>query len=114
MKRKTVLGTGKINEIKAITLYSHAHISNLDPELTADKILQYLNKNDLKEVKCIKLKSNRPDEYSSFKISVPSSEFTKVKDPTLWPEGTRINNFLFHLMKNQQSPEMGVSARHPN
>lgn len=103
-KRRSIVGTGKSDEIKAVTLFSHAHISNLYPDITTEKLINYLNKKDLKDVKCIQLRSNRPDEYSSFKVSVPSSEFEKLKDPNLWPEGTRINNFLFRLMKNHQPP----------
>lgn len=98
--RKSIIGTGKIDDFKANILFSHAHISNLSPDVTEEKIIQYLNKNNIKDASCKKLISNRPEEYSSFKVSVPKSSFDTIKDPSLWPEGTRINNFLFHLSKN--------------
>lgn len=94
---------GKTEEFKAITSLSHIHVSNLDPKLNPEKIIKYLTDHSFKEVKCTRLRSNRPEEYSSFEISVMSADSDKVKNPDLWPEGTRINNFLFHLFKKPPS-----------
>lgn len=85
--------------MRAVKQYSHVHVSNLDPNVTEEDILSHLEKNNFTGVKCTKMNSNRPTEYSSFKLSVYSEDFDKIKQPTLWPEGSRINNFLFRLVK---------------
>lgn len=75
---------------------------NLDPELTADELSNYLRSKKIDTVECELLKSKYPDRYSSFKVSFPSKYFEEVNRPEFWPENTCVNRFLFHLSRKQQ------------
>lgn len=42
------------------------------------------------DVICEKLDSEKPEIYSSFKLTLPKEYF----DPTIWPEGIALNKFF--------------------
>ncbi|KAK9872182.1 hypothetical protein WA026_016236 [Henosepilachna vigintioctopunctata] len=98
-KNMSINGTGQGNKvtIKGVMAYSHLHICKLDPNLTEEEIIQYLRDNDFTDIRCVKLVSRRPEEYSSFKISAPREVVESLKNPDIWPVGSRINPFLYHL-----------------
>ncbi|KAK9876122.1 hypothetical protein WA026_011239 [Henosepilachna vigintioctopunctata] len=99
-----IVGIGHSSKlaIKGIKLLGHVHICKLDPNLTEDCLKDYLNNSGFKDVQCIKLQSRRPEEYSSFRISVPREDLELLKKPEIWPEGSRINPFLFRLDQKYQ------------
>lgn len=56
----------------------------------------------LKFLECMKIISNRPEEYSFFKhLTFLESKYEALKNPEIWPEGVRINNFLFRQIKSK-------------
>ncbi|KAK9887426.1 hypothetical protein WA026_022361 [Henosepilachna vigintioctopunctata] len=60
--------------IKGMKSLGYIHVCELDPSLTGNQMVNYLNENCFEDVQCVKLKSRRPDEYSCFRISVPREE----------------------------------------
>ncbi|XP_044747663.1 uncharacterized protein LOC123308918 [Coccinella septempunctata] len=106
---KTIVGSGKAEEmsIRGIPKYGYLHVCKLDPSLKPDLIVKHLNTNGFVGVICEKLESKRPKEYLSFKITVPAEDFEAVKNPDLWPTGSRINHFLFRLNR-MKTPMIGA------
>lgn len=98
-KRIIGIGKGENITIKSAPKYGHLHVCKLHPTLKTEDLTTYLKMNGFEDIKCEKLESNRPEEYSSFKISVQEGDFEKIKNPEIWPEGTCINNFLFRLAR---------------
>lgn len=98
---RSIIGTGQASNfsIKGSKQLVHLHICRVDPEVTEGELILHLNQNRFSDVQCSKLESKRPEEYSSFKISVPRAKIEKIKNPEIWPEGVQINPFLFHLWK---------------
>ncbi|KAK9889275.1 hypothetical protein WA026_004554 [Henosepilachna vigintioctopunctata] len=70
-KSKSLVGTGGGCNIliKGVKQLCHTHICKLSPDLTVENIIHHLNKNNLDGVRCVKLSSKRPDEYSSFRAT---------------------------------------------
>lgn len=105
-KRKTVIIHGSSNEntsIKAATRYVHYHVFRLDPKLTREDLEKYLNDMKFEDVKCIKITSKHPDEYSSFKVTVPARFEDLISSPTTWPKDTCVNRFLAHLWRENSN-----------
>ena len=68
-------------------------IYRVDPSTTDSQISSYLNDNNftVREISCI---SNPNARFKSFKLKVPATEFQKLFNETLWPEGVRIRKFI--------------------
>ena len=49
-------------------------------------------------VKCV---SNNEAKNSSFKLTVPVSEFDKLFDSSVWPEGISIRRFRFQSTRSK-------------
>lgn len=104
-KFNVVYGTADKNcSIKAVRRFSHFHVSRLDPNLTVEELLQYLQGRDIANAKLEKLQSKYPEQYSSFKVSVPSDQVQDVLNPELWPTDTCINRFFFRVWQKNKSP----------
>lgn len=76
------------------------HVSNLKPETTIDNIRSFLNKN-FKDVGCEAIKSKRPNEYASFKVTLLRSEKEKALDATNWPNNASVRYFFHRKVENQ-------------
>lgn len=95
-----IYGSSNENDtIKAATKYVHYHVFRLQPDLTCDRLETYLKSKKIEDVKCMKISSKHPDEYSSFKVTVPARLDDLIKDPTTWPQDVCINRFLSRLLK---------------
>ncbi|KAL3281844.1 hypothetical protein HHI36_005047 [Cryptolaemus montrouzieri] len=73
-------------------MLGHMHVCKLDSNLTEDQISEHLRENGFQDVRCIKMESKRPDEYSSFrhggvtvlvKYHTHCKELNSFKDSTL-------------------------------
>lgn len=105
-KRKTVVyGTADTNcTIKAVSRYKHFHVFRLDPELSTDVLADYIRTKNVPGARVEKLKSKYPDEYSSFRVSVPDSHANDILDPSFWPKNTCVNRFFFRdLLKKTRT-----------
>lgn len=100
---QTTFGTAVSDELKGITRYAHLHVFGFAPNTTETIITTYLSKKDINETKIEQLKSRRPEEYASYKISVPLEVLEEAQKPSLWPTGVKINRFLERIwLKSQQ------------
>lgn len=101
--RKSTIICGSNNTetvIKGVVKYAHLHVFRLAPTVTEDNLKDYLTSKGIDKLKCEKLISKHPDDYSSFKVSVPMDMLERVKQPTMWPENVCVNRFFHHLTRN--------------
>jgi hypothetical protein len=84
-----------LSTLSSIPKNVHLHVSRLSPDTEAEKLQAYLRPFVISISSCEKLKSKRPEVYSSFRISLPASELEKVMDPQIWPQGISINRYFF-------------------
>lgn len=71
----------------------HYHATNFGVDATQDGLEDYL-KTYAPNVKVLKLNARYPKRYSSFKISLPSSESSTLLDPNIWPSHVILNRFF--------------------
>lgn len=101
-KLEVIIGSNKNEcDIKGVSKFRHFHVYRLEPTMTSEKLINYIKTKNIPDVMCEKLNSKYPEEYSSFKISVPEAYANQVITPEMWPEGICINRFLFHLTKKK-------------
>ncbi|KAK9753677.1 hypothetical protein QE152_g1847 [Popillia japonica] len=94
---KTTFGTADGIKLKGAIRYSHLHVYGLHPLTTVSEVEEYLKSKGFNSSKCTQLQSKRPEEYASFKISVPFNSLEDAKNPNIWPSGVSINRFLERL-----------------
>lgn len=92
-------GTATNTELKGVMRYAHLHVYGLDPNTTDNNINNYLAANGIANTKSEKLKAKHPDEYSSYKVSVPFEKLNEAIKPELWPSGVRVNRFLEQIWR---------------
>lgn len=103
-KRNIIRGTDKkTTGIKVADRYAHFHVFGLHTDTSPQELTDYLTCKGITSVTCLKVISKRPEEYSSFKVSVNYNDREKITDPGNWPEGVGINPFLARLMRPQRS-----------
>lgn len=73
--------------------FSIFHVTNLKPETTAENLQDFL-KSNFSSVRCEKLTSRYPENYSSFKVTIPSSDYEKALDGSNWPIRASIHRFF--------------------
>ena len=94
-------GTAKNLSIKGAEKLAHMHLYGLSVDTTADDLIKHLNAQNILNTKCEALISKRPDEYTSYKISCKMEDLEKLKNPEIWPEGVRLNRFLFNISQKR-------------
>ncbi|KAK9882620.1 hypothetical protein WA026_016683 [Henosepilachna vigintioctopunctata] len=99
--RKTlVVGTDSgAADVEGLDKFKAFHVSNLKPETNVESLQNFL-KNKFSKVKCEKLTSRYPDSYASYKVLIPSSEYSKALDTSSWPNKVTVNHF-FHKKTKQ-------------
>ena len=99
-RSNTIQGTATESlPIEGAVNFHHFHVFQVAPHVTEATMLKYLTDKEFTKVKCEKMRSKRPDEYSSYKISVPADQSEKLKQPEVWPKNVRINRFFERLVK---------------
>lgn len=98
----TTHGTATNIELKGSVRYAHLHMYGLEPTTTEADITNYLSAKGINNTKLEKLKSKHPEEYASYKLSVPFEMLEEAKKPELWPSGVRLNRFLEQIWKKSQ------------
>ncbi|KAL3272252.1 hypothetical protein HHI36_022734 [Cryptolaemus montrouzieri] len=70
-KKRSVIGIGQGDKIsiRGVKMLGHMHVRKLDP----NQISEHLRENGFQDVRCIKMESKRPEEYSSLRVSAPIS-----------------------------------------
>lgn len=82
------------SKVEGIEKMKFLHVSNLKPDTKAEDLLSFLNKNFSNKVKCESLKSRFPDSYSSFKVTIPASEYEKALIASNWPNRASVRYFF--------------------
>ena len=96
-----ILEASNTEDLKGVAPQHHLHVYRLARDTSCEDIKNYLQAKNLKINKCEKLQSKYPNEYASFKLSVPENEAAKITNPDLWPVGVRINRF-FHWISRKE------------
>ncbi|CAH1107897.1 unnamed protein product [Psylliodes chrysocephalus] len=71
----------------------HYHATNFAPDVSSENLQKHLQK-FAPNVKVQKLNSRNPDQYSSFKISLPPLESGDIMDSKIWPYKVFLNRFF--------------------
>ena len=71
----------------------------MSKEVKPDDLKKYVESKGFTvlNVKCV---SNNEAENSSFQLTVPVSEFDKLFDSSVWPEGISIRRFRFNSTRS--------------
>ena len=104
-RQRVIVGESEENANGVATLqtvpkFIDLHVYRLHPSTTEADVIGYL-KPMFKEVLCETLPSKHPLQYSSFKVSLYSYNFSKAMDSTIWPKGACIDKFFQWKKKNQ-------------
>lgn len=97
--------------LKSAVIYKSLHVYKLQASTSEEEVIQYLKNRGFMGVKCEKLNSRRPDEYSSFKVSVTDTDYDKLNCEETWPTGVRFNHFLHRLGRLPVQTNMEAPAR---
>ncbi|CAH1109638.1 unnamed protein product [Psylliodes chrysocephalus] len=82
----------------------YLHSTNWDPQTSTEELTNYLQV-IIPSLRLEKLNSRYPQEYASFKLSVPNSELNKIMKPEIWPSGVLINEFFPSKRLNQYTQQ---------
>jgi hypothetical protein len=75
-------------------------IYRVDNDTSTDDIIDFLNDNTIAFRDVIQM-SKIGSTYKSFKLVVPMTEYDKVVDEDLWPEGIKVRRFLSRRYDNE-------------
>lgn len=89
-----VYGKATEFEFKGVVKYKDYHVYRLPPKFEDTDLINHLKSKDIQDVKCERMNSRYPDEYSSFKVSVALKYDKEFRNPNIWPEYVVINPFL--------------------
>lgn len=95
-KETGIFGTGTITGASAISVVekkSILFVSRLKANTPANLLENYL-KSDFPEVQCSALESKYPNDYSSFKVCINSSNIERAMKPEMWPAGAYVAKFF--------------------
>lgn len=100
--QNTIKGVANTSDLVAATRFIHLHVYWLNKDTTVEKLKSYLNNKNFKQVICEKLNSRRPEEYASFKVSVPTTDLDAIRKPEIWPVGACVNRFFLNLPRTDR------------
>ena len=88
---------------KGVVKYLDYHVYRFPPNFNENDVIEYLSSKNISEVKCEKMQSRYPNQYSSFKVSVSIKQDTDFRNPKIWPQYIVINRFLPKLMEKNKT-----------
>lgn len=99
--RTLVIGENTLStSVQGIERLRPLHVTNLRPNTTAEDLMSFLRQNFSDNVRCETLKSRFPDNYSSFKVMIPASEYDKALIPSSWPHHANVRQFFRPRVSN--------------
>ncbi|KAK9687822.1 hypothetical protein QE152_g35979 [Popillia japonica] len=98
-KLNVTYGTAVNTKLKGVTRFAHLHVYGLEPNTMENDIIKYVTSKGIEKVKAEKLNSKHPDEYASYKISIPFEKLDEAKKPEMWPSGVRVNRMSTHRIR---------------
>ncbi|KAI5727200.1 hypothetical protein M8J76_015968 [Diaphorina citri] len=91
----------KVPSIKTSALF----VTRFSPNVTVQDIKDLINTSlTLSHLKISKIQSKHQDQYSSFHVEVLVSDYSKIDDVSLWPDGCLMKQYRGRLL-----PEIVVS-----
>lgn len=96
-REKRVYGKATDIEFKGVVKYKDYHFYRLPPNFQVNDLVDHLKSKNINDIKCEKMNSKYPDEYSSYKVSVAWKYEKEFTNPNIWPEYVSINPFLRNL-----------------
>ena len=104
-RNKQRITVGKNNDcakgttnIQGVPKMTSLHAYRFHPNTSVDNVVQFL-KTYFPEVKCDKLQSRHPEEYSSFKVDIYEDNLEAALDPSKWPNNVCIRRFFHTKVK---------------
>ncbi|KAG8253006.1 hypothetical protein J6590_043998 [Homalodisca vitripennis] len=93
-KKKFITGTAADDNLSVAEKKLFLFVSRLRPHIESKDLEKYIK--DKKEADYIveKLTSKFPQEYSSFKVGVPSSLYNEIYHSSFWPKNIYVTKFL--------------------
>lgn len=91
---RAVVGTADDKSIRGVPRMAHVHAYRLHPSTNAEDLSAFLLDAGFTGITCSALTSRRPNDYSSFKVSLPFDQLPNIRNPTLWPSGAKIDRFF--------------------
>lgn len=101
-KRRKALVVGSSPDstsVEGLDKCKASHVSNLRPDTTEENLHNFLKQN-FSIVICEKLVSRYPEHYSSFNLSISSSDYEEALDSANCPNKVNVHH-LFHRSKIQ-------------
>nr|CAI5831557.1 unnamed protein product [Callosobruchus analis] len=95
-------GDSDTSVIKGVEKKVVLHVSRVDPKADVRGMESFL-KTNFREVIVEKISSKFPEVYSSFKVTIPESDFPLAMDASKWPKNSSVNRF-FNRRKNVTHP----------
>lgn len=90
---------------KGVVRYIDYHVFRCPLDLSSGEIVKYLSSQNIPDVKCESMNSRYPEQYTSFKISVPANHVEKFKNPNIWPEYVGIDRFRHRFLRANPIPQ---------
>ncbi|KAG5897589.1 hypothetical protein JTB14_019537 [Gonioctena quinquepunctata] len=102
-RNKPIIGKMANCSTKAIEKSCSLHVYKLKPSATSESLLEDI-KGTFPEAKVEKIRSMRPDIYSSFKVDIDQSNLEKACDESVWPMGAHVNRFFWKKNRGNSDP----------
>lgn len=93
-RSNAVVGTAADKSIRGVPKLAHVHVFKLAPATRVEDLQAFLGEAGFTDAVCTTLPSRYPDDYSSFKISLPFDQLPGIRNPGLWPSGVKLDRFF--------------------
>lgn len=80
-------------------------VSRFNPTVSELDVKDLLQGFDLAKISCNKLRT-KFSSYSSFHVEVPHSDYEKISDPSVWPQGILVAPFFGKLVLRQEENQL--------
>ena len=61
VKQRAIIGTGKSEQVAAVSRRCHVHVNRLDPKTTEENLVIHLKRQNISVTECAKLNNRKPD-----------------------------------------------------
>ena len=101
-RRRVIIGSAHSSKVQgAPEPERHLFIYRVNQSTTTDHLRAHIQNHGF-TVKFLECISKPVSKFKSFKLSVPVSEFSKLFDCSIWPEGIRVRKFVTNKQDREQ------------
>lgn len=111
--RVIVVGDKDTDDLDVVARKKYLHLSSFKPTVTADKIIEYIEKNSeigKQHLECTRLVKKDVDESSlkfvNFKLGVSSCFYDDIIKSNFWPVDIKLRPFVFYPRKPVELPDL--------